>query len=265
MRCPVLIAWLYSFSLLFALAASPVLADEDSGRRAASFLDSLPRAADAAPTPQDALESARRRLRSSIQPLREFLATGGSQKEILWTQWLELPVLEAQLTAAQPDVALLNEHLGRLHLDHSGLELPPFVAVREELRRFLAASEFSAAESPDDLFHSRLYDLSDCLSRLDAAPTAQDSHDSGRLVAWFDSLGGDSTQIAAAVRLSYCRTNAVGQLSSRLVNLMLQRDVQCQHLIAETMLGSFTRGVAFTSARVSTRFVPSREHATLEL
>jgi hypothetical protein len=254
------------FSILLILAAAwPSPADESVARNTSPLWEATARAAASSPPPQAAFEVARARLESSLQQLRQFLATGGSQKETRWAQWLELPALEAQLTANQPDIDILGRHLVRLRQNQHGLELPAFVAVRQELRRYALASEYFTADAPDDLFRRRLEELSDCLARLDATPTAPDAQRAGRLVSWFESLGGESAQLAAAVRQEYCRTNAVAQSSARLINLLLERSVESQQFIAEMMLGSYTQGMAFTRAQVSFDFLPSQEHATFVL
>src|SRR5687767_1225297 len=112
---------------LFLCAATqwPSQAEEAASRRPVFIWNS----ASAAPSSSEALDAARQRLQSSIPSLKQFLATGGIQKETLWSKWLALSELESQIAAREPDAAILREHLDRLHSDRSGLELPHFVAV----------------------------------------------------------------------------------------------------------------------------------------
>jgi hypothetical protein len=251
--------------LILAAACANGRAADSAARNTSAVYEATTRAAASSPAPQAAFEAARARLDASLQQLRQFLATGGIQKQARWAQWLELPALEAQLIADTPDIALLNNHLERLHQDQHGLELPLFVAIRQELRHYLAASEYLTAGAPHDLYRCRLEELSDCLTRLGAAPTAQDARRAGQLVAWLESLGGESAQLATAVRQQYCRTNAHLRISARLMNVLLERNVETQQYIAEYMLGSYTQGTAFTRARVSFDFLPSQPHATIVL
>jgi len=251
--------------LILAAACETARAAESTARNTSAVYEASNRAAASFPPPQAAFEATRARLDSSLQQLRKFLATGGGQKEARWTKWLELPALEAQLTANQPDIAVLNHHLQRLRQDYHGLELPAFVSFRQELRHYLAASEYLSSDKPHDLYRDHLDDLADCLARLDAAPTAEDAQRAGQLVAWFESLGGESADLVAAVRQQYCRTNALIRISARLTNAMLERDVHTQQFIAEYILGSYTQGTAFTRARVSFDFLPSQPHATFVL
>jgi hypothetical protein len=259
--------WFFRLFVLvfFAAAAAPAYAADAMSRTALVMREAFPRAAKSAPDPQEALEAARGRLNSSVGQLRQFLATGGSQKEAGWRRWLDLPSLEAELAAHQPDAAILSKSAQRFSEPQTGFELPTFVAVRRDLRHLLAASEFAADDAPQRLYHDRLSELAMCLGRLEAEFTPEDAHRAGELVAWLASLGGEGANLADTIRAHYCRTNAVAQSSARLINLLMERSVQDRRSIAETVLGAYVQGIALTRANVSFGFMPSQEHATLDI
>jgi len=253
--------------VLGLIAAFPAHAHavESAIRTAATARSALPSPQSFAPTPEDALQRARVRLQSSVEQLDKFLATGGNQKANLWRSWLDLPGLEVELAEPRPDPVILTSHAQRYSQNQVGLELPPFAATRRELRNFLAVSEYAADDEPRELVRRRLQDLSEYLARLDVEPTAEDAQNAARLLAWLEALGEEGVNLAAAVRANYCRTNAVGQVSARLINFLLERSVAEQRFMTDVILGSYTRGTAFSQAHVSFGFFPSQEHATLEL
>src|SRR5262249_35723393 len=131
-----------------------------------------------------------------------------------------------------------------------GLELPPFVSVRRALRGYVAASEYAAAHSPESLLGQRLAELADLTQRLDAAPTQADAHSAGKIVAWLEPLSESGAALAGAVRTRYGGRNCLVQASSQFVNVLLGRNVEEQTFIAQTVLGSYTEGVALTRAQV---------------
>lgn len=233
--------------------------------RSTALLERLPGFAYSAPSPTAAVKATREDLRSSLAELDRILEAAGSQKHAGWRTWLDLASLESQLDAERPDAAKLNAHLIRYSRGSVGLEMPALVALRNDLKKYLAAAEYASADNPQRLVTERLTELSDLLNRLDVEPTAADAGRAGQIVAWLEALGDDGASLAAAVREQYCHTNAVVQGSARLINLLLERSVSDQRSFAETVLGSFTRGTAYTRAQVSFGFVPSQERATLEL
>src|SRR5262245_12911771 len=230
---------------LIAAATTSNIAAEDLLRSAARMDATLARAANSAPLPGDALQSTRQHLDASLDQLRRFLAQGGSKKELGWRKWLNLPALETALAANQPRPANLRPFLERFDENQPGLESPAFVNVRQALRRYLTASEYSESDLPDELYNERLGELSDCLQRLDQVPTAEDAAKAGQLLSWFEALGSDGADLAADIRPRYCRTNGLMCGSARLINYLLERGVAEHRSIADIVLGAYTRGTVF--------------------
>ena len=256
--------WLAIFFGLLATAAAPALSAETLNR-SARMEAALASASLSAPQPDEAMQVARLRLDASLLQLKQFLAQGGSTKELGWRQWLDLPGLESALAQQRPEPGDLEIYLERFSQDRQGLELPAFTSVRSDLRRYLDACEYGISNSPQQFYQQRLDQLDGCLKRLDQSPTAEDAAQAGQLIAWFDALGGDAANLAASARTHFCSTN--GQLtgSARLINFLLERGVADQRTIADMVLGAFTQGTVFSRAQVSFGFLPSSEHATLEV
>jgi hypothetical protein len=261
MRCSVLV-W---FAVGGLLLTGSGWARANEPTRDGGLASIMAAAAQAVPPAAETLAAARRRLAVKAEELGEFLAGGGQETESRWRQWLGLAELEIQLNAPQPDPAELQELLERFCENQTGLELPVFVAVRQELRRYASAAEFVASGDCEELYRRRLAELTECLARLDEMPREEDAHRAGCLVAWFEELSDDGARLAAAVRARYCRTNALAQASGRLVNHLLAQEFAERQWIADFILGSYTRGVAWSQGKVSFHVVPNPERGLVEV
>ena len=229
------------------------------------LLASIQRLAQRPTDPARAVDAARERLLASIGQLEQFLAGGGSGIASRWSQWLRVSALKAEIASGEPDIGALRSIEERFYQNQLGLELPVFVAVRRELRAFLAASAYATADLPQELYHQRLAELSECLARLAAQPAETDANRAGSILAWLESVNADSAALARDARERLCRTNGLAQVSGRLANVLLRRNVQERNYIAETVLGSFTRGIAITQGQLLLGTVPSQEQGTLEI
>ncbi len=246
--------------ILMALAAAEAVAAETTAIQAA-----IETAAERPPDPRQVIAEARTRLLATLDHLERLLAACEPGIRRGWSEWLKLPELKAELARARPNVGLLREISQRLDGGHPGLELSPFLAVRRALAGFLAAQEYASAESPRDLYASRLAELSQRLARLEAEPQSAHAARAGELVAWLQWLSPEGAAVARAVRARHCRQNVAGQVSGRLVNALLEQRVDERQFLTDVILGTYTHGPAFTSGHVSFAMVPSGTQAALEV
>ena len=151
-----------------ALAGHTLAADLPAINSKQSLETKFQEAARQAPDVRQTAHAAKDRLTASIDRLEHVLAGGGPDIAERWSQWLQLPQLKTQLERDSSDQAVLQEILDRYYRNEAGLELPTLVAVRQELRSYLAAREYAAAENPGELYAHRLTELAECLKRLDA-------------------------------------------------------------------------------------------------
>jgi hypothetical protein len=236
------------------------------GAAGESTLDrALAQAADAVPRAENVLGAARQRLKDSSEQLEDFLTGGGPETKRRWREWLDLPSLSLELAAPQPDLAVLRQLLDRCSRNQPGLELPVFVAVRNDLGRLATAAEYAASADGPALYRQNLAELSECLARLGASPTAADAHQAGRLLGWFEDVSPAGPALSAAARARFCGTNAVGQISGRFVNRLLAQDFEERQWIADFILGSYTRGLAWSQGHVSFHVVPNAERGVVEV
>lgn len=265
MNSDLLSSCFFSLVVVACMAARSPAAEEPVAGDLASLRQQIVQAAEPPPDPNLASESARLRLLASIERLERFLAGGGPEGALAWAQWLELPALHEQVNRPESEVAILESIQRRYYQNQAGLELAPFVAVRNDLRGYLIAREYARHEQPYDLFRGRLTELSQCLERLEVEPTSADAQQAGRLIAWIEPLSPAGPSIAAAVRARYCRTNALARVSGRFLNHLLSKDVSERSIITDVILGSYTWGPAYSDGHVSFGLVPSQQHATLEV
>ena len=250
----------------FAAGGRLALADESAASPLSSELRAVvSQAAEHPPDPQETLAIARTRLRSSIEQLERFLASGDADNDRRWRQWLQLPRLKGQLEGQEPAVDALHSIHERYYENQPGLELPAFLAVRRELGGYLTSWEYANSDSPRELFRRRLVEFEETMERLDVHPTPADSQRAASIVQWVAPLGEIGAQVASAARDRYCRVNGSAQVSRRFINLLLAQDVQERNYISDIVLGTFTQGVAYTQGRVSFETVPDPQRGTLEV
>jgi hypothetical protein len=204
------------------------------------------------------------RLSASIEQLELHLSKAGPELAKC-SRWLDVSRLKQELAAAKPDLGTLRSIQERFYQNQAGLELPAFVLVRHQLRTFIVAQEYAAADSPNELYRQRLDELNQVLQRLCLQPQEQEANRAGRLLAWLEALDDSGATLAREARSRLCRINALGQASGRLANFLLQRPVDERNYIAETVLGSFTHGVAITQGQLTFATVPDREQGALEI
>jgi hypothetical protein len=217
------------------------------------------------PDPQQSLAAARTRLLASIEQVERFLAGGGPETGRGWSEWLRLPEIKAELARPMPSAQLLSEIRERMDAGQAGLEMPPLVALRRALSGFVAAQQFASAKSPAGEYRRRAAELSQSVARLEVAPHSADAQLAGETAAWLEFLSPEGAAAARAVRGRFCRQNVAAQVSGRLINALLAQRVDERQFVTDIILGTYTRGPAFTSGQVSFATVPSSHQAALEV
>ena len=251
--------------LTAALAAGAAGQDSTSQRELNELHSAILLAAERAPDPALVVTAARARLTANLARLEQFLAGGGEPAAGRWSQWLRLPELRALATTPQPDRAALEDIQGGFQRNQHGLELPEFTAVRTSLRGLLAAAEYAEADAPSELFAQRMAELDDLATRLSRQPTSLDSQRAGALLAWLEALSDETAPLARQMRARFCATNGVVQFSGRLANVLLARNVEERNVVAATILGNYTWGVAIMRGDVSFGVIPNQDGGKLEV
>lgn len=223
------------------------------------------RAAESPPDPQATRNAAKNRLLGSIGELESFLARSGAETTRAWSQWLSLDDLKSELTRSDPDPAALRRVQVRFYRNDPGLEMPAFLAVRENLRSFLTAIGYAAGAEPAEQFRGKIEELSQCLVRLDTLASDEDSQQAGEIAQWLEQLSPQGAELAEQVRSRYSRPNGFVQISGRFINSLMEQNVTEQRFISNVVMGNLTQGPAYTSGQVSFAVVPSQDRAALEV
>ena len=217
------------------------------------------------PDPDQTLAAAQERLTRRLDELERFLARGGPDTSRGWSDRLGLIELRAAIQSDKPDSAQIRDIERRFYRNDPGLEMPRFLVVRDSLGGYLAALEYAAAPSPAELYRERLGQIEACIDRLESQPADADATQAGQLLDWVAHLGPDGRRLADVVRARYGGTNAVAQISARMINELLRQDVQRSHYVSDVILGNLTHGPAYTSGKVSFGIVPSEQAGLLEI
>jgi hypothetical protein len=217
------------------------------------------------PDPEMVVGRARRRLAMNLETLERSLPQVGAEASPQFGDELPLPRLKAELARTSPDCAVLKEIEAQFRRLPTSGESPAGGTVGRQLRELLTACEYAAADSPEMIWHARLAELAGCLERLESESSPADSQRAGVLLAWAAALSDDAGDFARSARAQFCRTNALGQVSGRLVNALLEQQVQERHFVTEMILGARTSGPAFSTGHVSFGVIPSPQHAVLSI
>jgi len=252
-------------AVAIALATASFGFATETANSTISLIGPIARLAEQPPDEKQSLETARKRLSSSLETLEQLLARSKGDTATRWSKWLDLPAIHEQLAAEQPNLTALKSIEARLYQNCEGLELPAFVAVRRDLVGFRIASEYAADQSPQELYRQRVTELAECFRRMAEHPTYADGHQAGLVLGWVEALDQNGASLASDVRKQLCHINATAQASARLANVLFQRSVSERNYIAETVLGSYMRGVAITQGQLALGMAPSDDHGTLEI
>jgi hypothetical protein len=216
------------------------------------------------PVSQHQIERGRHSLRSAAQQLERFLARGAADNARAWKRYLKWEALQQQLAASgSPDAQVLSEVLAQYYTGEPGLELWPFVNVREALlawrRQVLAAADDNTAR----LYQEQL----EAIQRdLDAGATAS----GGPLASlaarleWLEQLGQAPRRVAE-IRRQFGHPNLLVSASADVVSRGFAESVSELSPVNEMILRTHVRGTAHLQGDLSANLIPNRDMAIVEL
>lgn len=217
-----------------------------------------------APT-ADQLTASREKLQTALSKLDTYLARGGAATVQGWHTYLELPKLQAQLSAKNyPEPAVLRDVLHNFYQNKVGLERAPFVAVREALRAYADQAALVEEKDLKVAIETRLDDLTKLLAAFQATGSDADAVAIGQ---HFDRLRGDASgeALAQAIRSHYMQPNFYLFASQRLASAGVKEQVNDVSPVHENILDTDIRGTAHTVGQVSLRTVPSSQKAIMDI
>jgi len=217
------------------------------------------------PLGADQLQRRAQQTRAALRELDAFLASSGEANRQAWKTYLQWDQIERQVQpGVDPDPAVLEAVGARYYAGAPGLELAPFVKVRDALRALHAVRLARDEAQLRQQYDAQLERLAGLLTDHAAAPTAEKSQAIGAALAWLEEMG-QTPALAAAVRQTYSRPNLLVRVSERLVAAGIQDEVDDVAPVADTILGTKIQGTGRTVGQVSAYLTPTQDRAAVDI
>lgn len=233
-------------ALCVLLMLPAMVAAQPAGSAAGSLAEEARRAGrHYEPISPQAVAEARRQVAEAVRALDAFLRTGAPGKAEGWKRYLRWPELVALSTSSDPLAKdVLKQLVAKLEADHSGLELPVFVRLRETLERYRAVSEGASDAQAGDDFAKRMEDLAKQLEEYGKDASNSDASLAiGKALGWLEARQ-QASQLVSAVRRAYGRPNLFGRASHRLAAAGIERDIDQLTAVNDNILGTSLHGTA---------------------
>ncbi len=145
-----------------------------------------------------------------------------------------------------------------------GLELPPFVAVRNGLLRYMNAAFFVGDEQFADKYRANLDELTKLLSDDAAQPSAETAAKIGQKLGWLERAGQADT-VLQSVRVRYWQPNLYAQISQKLVSAGFQDAITETTSVRDNILGTSVTGVATMYGNTDVTLIDDPNRAAIGL
>lgn len=233
-------------ALCVILSASITALGQAPGGPSASLVEDVRRAGTQyQPVSPDAVAAARVEVGEALSSLDRFLRTGAPVKAIGWRRYLQWSDL-VQLSASEqpPPAELVGKLVDKLEADHTGLELPVFVKLRQSLERLRATTTAIGDDKAGAEYAERMEELAAQLDAYGKDPANSDAPLAiGRTLGWLEARQ-QAPQIVSAVRQAYGRPNFFGRASYRLASAGMERDIDQLTAVNDNILGTSLHGTA---------------------
>jgi hypothetical protein len=208
-------------------------------------------------TPEE-LAAAQQRLAAALADLDRWLAPDDRG----WRQFLSLDALVAP-PSGEVDSTAREDVAFRLATGHPGLELPPFVALREALNDVLRKERVALDPEAEATYGQQIERLAAALERFAAGHDVEDGHEIGEILGWLEDRG-QAAEVVQAVRDRYWRENLLLEASGGLVDRALARELIEPAPVDEWILGTHILGTGTATATVRAVLVPDPDRAVID-
>lgn len=213
--------------------------------------------------------AARWQARADLDSLEQWLVTRTTDAAA-WRAYFDFDALRDQLAepeddrASRVDLVGLQKSYKRFTWGEAGLEFDPVQRVATSLRKLIDLATFRRVPKQAP-FHDAL--LTQVAKYLDRDPTANDPRVSYEVERRFDLIAGleQSPELVDAMRQTYGRSNLYLTVATPLINRFLQRPVQDQRPIRDSLLGTRICGTGNTRGTITAQTLPSDAGAKLLL
>ncbi|MEM7313285.1 MAG: hypothetical protein AAF497_09050 [Planctomycetota bacterium] len=215
-------------------------------------------------TGKNRLPTQRVNLQNSVLDLKNFLSTGGAEKEKAWKDYLELDKLDEEVRKSKPELKQLAAAFKRFSSDECGLDWPPFAKVRQNLGKYLELTKMAGGADANDRFADRVEKIAQTLQLHELDPSNDTAAQLIRDLGWMESTGL-LPDIAGKVRGQYSRPNFYVALSGDFVTKQINDTRSDYQNINRNFEGSHITGSATTSANITGVLVPSDNGAVIDI
>ncbi len=210
------------------------------------------------------LEAARAQVAQAADRLERFLAGGSEANAEAWKRFLGWESIDQLIAEPPTDAKAVATAAAPLFSGQPGLELPPFVELRDALavyyNRLLAVQD---APEMAQRFADRLADLRQAIQNAQE-DRVESRADIAVLLEWFEQLE-QAPELIQRIRDAYAHPNLQVTIASDTIAKRFNSPVSDTSPVQETILGTPVRGVAHTVGNVTARLLPSEHDAQIEL
>lgn len=216
-----------------------------------------------APVSDATLATAASRLRTALAKLDALLARSPSGAD--WKTYLDWPALTRQAAmAANADPAELGRLFNLLDAEETGLEMPPFAAVRRAVAAYAEAAAAAKVPEAKGAFEQRLEKLAAAVKTGAEAGTTESLEAVGPLLAKLES-SGQAASTVSRVRSAVNHPNLYLDVDESLLGSAVNRVLDEHAPVNDVVLGTRVRGTGHTTGFVLLDFVPSLQSAVVDL
>ncbi|MDA7978108.1 MAG: hypothetical protein MPJ50_04980 [Pirellulales bacterium] len=228
-------------------------------------IDQLPEmlrtaAGDFAEPDEASLADAKAQVNAASQPLRRFL--NGSHGAA-WSSYLNWEALDVELSAALPDVEILNNSADQFESGYAGLELPMFAKTAAALRRYTQLCLVHQDPNAQAEYQTRMNALADAIDAFAGTQNRTSLQVVSDHVTWLESRGLAS-ELTAKVRERLWRPNLIIQIAPQFATAGFHESVHEISDVTDVILGTDIRGKARTIGDVHARLLPGENKAVFE-
>ena len=248
--------------VIFSVTVSAAISEEKAPSSAVNLI-AIARAERPEFRPVTAADVSRARL--DLQQAAERLEERLGRKAPAWKTYLRWGTLEQQFAEGNEAKANdLRAVLLRCGTNHAGLEWAEFADLRSAIRKYVrVAADIQNARAGED-YERHIASAIDGLSKITKDPYGAAVDQLARDIGWFEE-GDQAPKLVRAVRDHYSHPNVILRISGKLIEQMVDSDVDEESPFRDEILGTAITGTSHTKGKVQLTLVPEAERAVFQL
>ncbi len=208
--------------------------------------------------------AAKKKLQLAIERLQRYVQID-SENGQAWSRFLRLPEIEEEIAKPQPNSTLLTELAMNMRQNYLGLEMGPFIELRNALDDMVRAAKYgTSAERTMQILTRRMEDLVGSLESPPGGAESELSADVG-LVANYLVESGQAPIAVDKLRQQFRRPNVQLVARETMLNRLVGRPVAEPGPVDECILGTRILGRACLTGNVLVDLLPMSGGVALNL